>query len=450
MSCCDSSSALNVGALCALLGQLPAGEITDTTELFVRNGLACERAVWPPMGGTWYSDEGVPDPLLGVDGDFYLDGSNVLYKKILGTWVSLGDLTGPQGPAGVDSGSAWKFNANTADVVVTGADTYLPSTALIIGGRVKAGTVLRWKLFATKTAAGVATPTFTVRFGTAGTIADTARLQFTGVAQTAATDTMFVELEVIIRSVSILGVVQASFNMHHFNTTTGVANKAQEQIFNGLSAAFNNTASALTVGLSVNPGAAGVWTYQHIAAEAFNLVEVPGAAAPADVGDVKATARATAPPGWLIADGAAVSRVTYADLFAEIGILFGVGDGSTTFNLPDLRSRAIIGIGYDEGGLPRTRGTVVGAETHKLTDAESGLPGHTHTQVAHDHTVDVVDQSLSNGAVANRGLVTQGGGPRGSIMPTVAPVINAVAAAAAVQNHNNMQPSMALLWVIKF
>lgn len=47
----------------------------------------------------------------------------------------------------------------------------------------------------------------------------------------------------------------------------------------------------------------------------------------------------TAPTGWLKANGAAVSRTTYATLFAAIGTTFGVGDGSTTFNLPDLRGR---------------------------------------------------------------------------------------------------------------
>jgi phage-related tail fiber protein len=57
------------------------------------------------------------------------------------------------------------------------------------------------------------------------------------------------------------------------------------------------------------------------------------------VGSVAFFARATAPTGWLKANGAAVSRTTYAALFAAIGTVFGAGDGSTTFNLPDLRGR---------------------------------------------------------------------------------------------------------------
>lgn len=54
-------------------------------------------------------------------------------------------------------------------------------------------------------------------------------------------------------------------------------------------------------------------------------------------GDIVFHAKNAAPPGFLKANGAAVSRATYADLFAEIGITFGSGDGSTTFNLPEMR-----------------------------------------------------------------------------------------------------------------
>ena len=54
-------------------------------------------------------------------------------------------------------------------------------------------------------------------------------------------------------------------------------------------------------------------------------------------------AGATVPDGWLICDGSAISRTTYAALFAAIGTLYGTGDGTTTFNLPDCRGRAAIG-----------------------------------------------------------------------------------------------------------
>ena len=63
------------------------------------------------------------------------------------------------------------------------------------------------------------------------------------------------------------------------------------------------------------------------------------------VGVVSPYAGSSAPSGWLICDGSAVSRTTYASLFAITSTTFGVGDGSTTFNLPDLRSRIPVGAG---------------------------------------------------------------------------------------------------------
>lgn len=57
------------------------------------------------------------------------------------------------------------------------------------------------------------------------------------------------------------------------------------------------------------------------------------------VGTIVAYGGATYPDGWLMADGSAVSRTTYGDLFTAIGTTYGTGDGSTTFNLPDLKQR---------------------------------------------------------------------------------------------------------------
>jgi microcystin-dependent protein len=78
----------------------------------------------------------------------------------------------------------------------------------------------------------------------------------------------------------------------------------------------------------------------------------------------------TAPAGWLICDGSAVSRTTYADLFAVTNIAYGSGDGSTTFNLPDMRGRMPIGV--NGGDLDfKGRGFTGGGKTHNhpLSDA---------------------------------------------------------------------------------
>jgi microcystin-dependent protein len=64
-------------------------------------------------------------------------------------------------------------------------------------------------------------------------------------------------------------------------------------------------------------------------------------------GTVQFYAANTAPAGWVKANGANVNRTTYADLFTAIGTTFGVGDGSTTFTLPDLRGEFLRG--WDDG-----------------------------------------------------------------------------------------------------
>jgi microcystin-dependent protein len=93
------------------------------------------------------------------------------------------------------------------------------------------------------------------------------------------------------------------------------------------------------------------------------------------VGAVGFFAGVTAPNGWLVADGSAVSRTAYAALFAQIGTIYGAGDGSSTFNLPDLRG--MFPRGWDAaGGTARgcdpgrafgsTQDDMVGPHTHKL------------------------------------------------------------------------------------
>ena len=82
----------------------------------------------------------------------------------------------------------------------------------------------------------------------------------------------------------------------------------------------------------------------------------------------------TLPNGWLLCDGSAISRTTYADLFAVIGTSFGEGDGSTTFNLPDLRGR--VGVGKSSDTEFDTLGEIGGEKKHTLTIDE--MPRHDH------------------------------------------------------------------------
>ena len=81
---------------------------------------------------------------------------------------------------------------------------------------------------------------------------------------------------------------------------------------------------------------------------------------------------ASAPTGWLLCNGAAVSRSTYATLFALIGTTYGAGDGSSTFNVPDMRDKFPVGSGSTYA-LNATGGS-----------ADSTLPSHTHTATVTD------------------------------------------------------------------
>jgi hypothetical protein len=92
-----------------------------------------------------------------------------------------------------------------------------------------------------------------------------------------------------------------------------------------------------------------------------DLTNTTSIASPAGI--VSAFAGKTAPSGWLKCDGSAVSRTTYATLFAAIGTLYGAGDGSTTFNLPNLTGRVPFGMWGEfigqttDGTLPNITGT---------------------------------------------------------------------------------------------
>ena len=118
------------------------------------------------------------------------------------------------------------------------------------------------------------------------------------------------------------------------------------------------------------------------------------------VGTVMAYPSVTPPTGWFLSDGSAKSRTSYTDLFNVIGTTFGVGDGSTTFNLPDLRGRFILGAGQGVGLASRALAAYGGEEAHSLSASENGahthtLGNHTHT-MAHTHTMGSHTHSMQN------------------------------------------------------
>lgn len=96
------------------------------------------------------------------------------------------------------------------------------------------------------------------------------------------------------------------------------------------------------------------------------------------IGSIISYAGSTAPTNWLICDGSAISRTTYSDLYNLIGTAFGQGDGSTTFNLPDLRGKVAVGKDEDDTDFDGI-GNVGGEKAHTLTVPE--LARHKHLTV---------------------------------------------------------------------
>lgn len=144
-------------------------------------------------------------------------------------------------------------------------------------------------------------------------------------------------------------------------------------------------------------------------------------------------AASAAPTGYLLCDGAAVSRSTYAALFSAIGTAWGVGDGSTTFNLPDLRGRVAIGEspGLLSGGRNAEHNLAEsgGAEVHALAIPE--LPPHAHTAPEPDAYIEV---ATAAGSV---------------VVANIDPALGITGVTGTGTAHNNMQPFAVVNYIIK-
>lgn len=156
-------------------------------------------------------------------------------------------------------------------------------------------------------------------------------------------------------------------------------------------------------------------------------------------GVISAYGGSSAPTGYLLCDGTAVSRTTYSALFAVIGTTYGAGDTTTTFNLPNLKGRVAVGRDNTQTEFD-TLGETGGAKTHALTESE--MPRHNHGP---------------NPAMI---VGTQGGGGTNNYAPTGSnPQYNLTTfytgGSGSSQSpsdgvaHNNLQPYLVINYIIK-
>ena len=184
----------------------------------------------------------------------------------------------------------------------------------------------------------------------------------------------------------------------------------------------------------------------------------PAGVDPAIVGSIMQWACAGIPQGWLMADGSAVSKNTYPQLYTVLGGTgspWGSPDGFTyTFNLPDLRGRTLIGAGQGGGLTSRVLAQIGGAEMHTLTLAEMpnhghGLnwndpghnhllhdPTHNHAQSPHGHGVSDNGHSHTYTWMGTGGGIASGGNPYGNVVGGANTSVNGANISIQANNAN--------------
>ena len=156
-------------------------------------------------------------------------------------------------------------------------------------------------------------------------------------------------------------------------------------------------------------------------------------------GTIIQSAAINIPDGWLNCNGASISRLTYANLFTAIGTTYGGSDSS--FNVPDIQGRVVVGTGSGSGLRRRTLGDKDGEERHILTIAE--MPSHNHTSDATGGSIGLI---TSNGANTAFDVDSTPGEPN-LYAPLQALTINNTGGDIS---HNIMQPFIVLTYLIKY
>lgn len=166
-----------------------------------------------------------------------------------------------------------------------------------------------------------------------------------------------------------------------------------------------------------------------------------------------------APSGYLVCDGNAYSRTGFAGLFAIIGTIYGAGDGTTTFKVPDLRGRVPAMLDGGTGRLPgiTALGGVAGSATNALSQANLPVatlattivdPGHIHT--VGPSSLTSISYTAGGTSTGNLQTTTATGSPANQVAAINATGITAsTALGGAATPVNNVQPSFGIIYIIK-
>lgn len=175
------------------------------------------------------------------------------------------------------------------------------------------------------------------------------------------------------------------------------------------------------------------------------------------IGSITAYTLAISPPGWLICDGAAVSRSTYASLFAIIGTTFGTGNNTTTFNVPNYQGAFLRGTGtngsYSGPALNTSQTHATQTHTHTANSVVTDL-GHTHSQSSiNDNYDNSSGSSVGLGSIPSFAALDNGTKTWANInsSSTGVSVATTIANSTTATNANETRPyNFGVYWIIKY